>query len=244
MKVLFVVSPDYLDAVFAEAKKYDFYLQGYGNLESAYKGLMKTNISDILGFVYLADSLPDNLGPLAEFVKKCDILNESRKFIFALRDTTNLQVLLNQLKVSNIKIGYLPELEVITDSVINKDIIGSILLDSYKPYKLNETEVNDVKRFSVNRLHYEPLFSDSIFDCFGAVEKLATVEQTLNYDAFYNKYKDFNKVLTEIRKCFILREFGEVLDKKKLLELIKDEVEHYCEYRALVDILITGDDYA
>lgn len=243
MKVIFVVSPDYLEACYKEAQGYDFFLQGYGSLEAASKGLLKTNAFDILGFVYLAQALPEDLNPLVNFMLKCNLLHSNRKFIFALQDNSNLSNIFNAVKFDNLRISYLPSVEVVTDSIINKDIFGSILLDNYKPYLLQPEERPALSDFSFNKLVYKPLFPDSFLRCLDPVEKLDSVEHTLLYDSIYQDYTTFNPKLAEIRKGFVLREFGHTISKKDYLDLIKDESVNYCLYRVLVQALTEGDTY-
>ena len=244
MKVIFVISPDYLEVCFKEAKGYSFFLQGYGSVEEATKGLIKTNVSDILGFVYLASTLPDDLNPLVDFMVKCNLMHGNKKFLFALSDNSNLSNIFNAVKFDYLKISYLPNVEVVTDSVINRDVFGSILLDNYKPYLFTPEEKPVLSDFSFNKMVYKPLFPDSFLDCLQPVEKLDSVERTLLYDTVYQNSLQLNPLLAEIRKGFVLRDFGHVINESAYLDLIKNEQVNYCMYRALVRALVMGDDYA
>ena len=61
MGIIFVISPVYLEALYEEAKPFDFRLQGYGNFTDACEGLLYTNVKDIIGYAYVADNLPKDL---------------------------------------------------------------------------------------------------------------------------------------------------------------------------------------
>lgn len=64
MKIIYIISPTFLKSLYKEALHYDFKLQGYGNVTNALKGLLCTNIDDILGFAYVNTRLPYNTEPL------------------------------------------------------------------------------------------------------------------------------------------------------------------------------------
>lgn len=76
LKIIYVISPTFLKSLYKEALHYDFKLQGYGNVTNALKGLLKTNIDDILGFAYVNTRLPSNTQPLEFFIKTCGMLSE------------------------------------------------------------------------------------------------------------------------------------------------------------------------
>ena len=246
MKIIFVISPDYLEVIYNQAIGYDFYIQGYGSIEAAMQGLVKTNISDILGFAYVADKLDDDLNPLANFIDRCDMLvvnsKKRRKFIFALQDTTGLMNIFNIRKYEGIKAMYVPQLDVVTDVVINQNIFGSILLDNYKPYILKEDVKKESPNWTHKKLQYSPLFSQVYFDCLQPPDCLDSYEQTLLYDKVYQDFLGFNPILAKIRDVIIRREFNLDSNKEELIELVNDNTS-FCIYRALIEIVFNEEVY-
>lgn len=240
IKVIYAVSPDYLEALYSEAKKYNFCLQGYGNLEDAIKGLKKTNISEILGFIFVGRELYYSKEGLSELLNTCNRLcrYSPKKFIFALQNSKGLADALEISSFENLKVSYLPDFEILTDTVINKQLFGSILLDSYEPYLLHEQSEKNVVSQSAT-LKYEPLFSDYVLKCLDPVDKLNTYEMTTLNDKIYQEYLSDGSDLAIIRECFIKKVFNISYDKKAVREILKyrEEAQQYCVYRALISII-------
>ena len=117
-KVLFAVSPDYLEVMYKEVQKYNFLMQGYGTFEAASKGLLRVNASELLGFVYLVHRFPVINDAFSEFLFRCNLLSSNKKFIIATLDSSNLDtVKLKQYE--NLRFELLSISEVLTDIVIN-----------------------------------------------------------------------------------------------------------------------------
>lgn len=237
MKSIFMVSPNYLETCYEEALKYDFTLQGYGNFKAGSKGLLKINASDVLGFVYLATKLPEDLTDLYEFLYRCDLYGK-KKFLFALLDTTGLGILKYEdypnLSFSLVKID-----EVVTDVVINRDIFGTLLLANYEPYALHEEDASKNYNNDVYRLRYKPLISSYILECLKKVNVLDSFENTLLHDNVYHRYKDDESILADFRYYYVKSFFYDNLDNKNLYTLISDEKDSitYGIYKALISVI-------
>ena len=239
MKVVFVISPHYLNSIFEESKKYEFALQGYGNFSNAHKGLMYTNLSDVLGFAYVADSLPRNQHNLLSFVRLVNMMSSVKRvtFLFALKDNSGLEKIALTKKFKNILFKYVPGIDVFTDVTFNKGVFGSILLDNYSPYLLKASE-ESVQNGSIPCLSYVPLFSKYVTGVFEEPEVFDSVEETLKYDEFFTEVLQFNRILGTFRECFIRMAFGESVNST--LDSLEEELHSvenctdFCNYNAIL----------
>lgn len=238
MKSIFMISPDFLEVSYKEALKYDFTLQGYGNFVDGKNGLLKINRQDLLGFVYFATSLPENLEELMDFLHYCDLMGNNSMFLFALLNTKGLSAI-NLTEFSNLCFAYLGIEEVVTDKVLNRDIFGTILLQNYEPYTFEEEKSEVPSVFSVERLQYRPIFSNYVLQCLSKVNLSDSFEKTVAYDEVYQNYSKDNELLAEIRKFYIETFFHDSIDNSYLFELIdqEDGSLNYGMYKALINLV-------
>lgn len=238
MKSIFMISPDFLEVSYKEALKYDFTLQGYGNFVDGKNGLLKINRQDLLGFVYFATSLPENLEELMDFLHYCDLMGNNSMFLFALLNTKGLSAI-NLAEFSNLCFVYLGIEEVVTDKVLNRDIFGTILLQNYEPYTFEEEKPEVPSVFSVERLQYRPIFSNYVLQCLSKVNLSDSFEKTVAYDEVYRNYSKDNELLAEIRKFYIETFFHDSIDNSYLFELIDQEGGslNYGMYKALINLV-------
>lgn len=238
MKSIFMISPDFLEVSYKEALKYDFTLQGYGNFVDGKNGLLKINRQDLLGFVYFATSLPENLEELMDFLHYCDLMGKNSMFLFALLNTKGLSAI-NLAEFSNLCFAYLGIEEVVTDKVLNRDIFGTILLQNYEPYTFEEEKSEVPSVFSVERLQYRPIFSNYVLQCLSKVNLSDSFEKTVAYDEVYRNYSKDNELLAEIRKFYIETFFHDSIDNSYLFELIdqEDGSLNYGMYKALINLV-------
>ena len=238
MKSIFMISPDFLEVSYKEALKYDFTLQGYGNFVDGKNGLLKINRQDLLGFVYFATSLPENLEELMDFLHYCDLMGNNSMFLFALLNTKGLSAI-NLAEFNNLCFAYLGIEEVVTDKVLNRDIFGTILLQNYEPYTFEEEKTEVPSVFSVERLQYRPIFSNYVLQCLSKVNLSDSFEKTVAYDEVYRNYSNDNELLAEIRKFYIETFFHDSIDNSYLFELIDQEGGslNYGMYKALINLV-------
>ena len=215
MKIIYVISPTFLKSLYKEALHYDFKLQGYGNVTNALKGLLCTNIDDILGFAYVNTRLPYNTEPLEVFIQTCGMLSECydtpKKFLFALQDTEGLEEIFNQ-DYGNLEFSYLPDVEVFTDLEINRGIFGSILKYNYDPYRTvtvgrkSESKLKSVEDGTLakadlvkllddfNRLEYVQAINPYFLKVFEPFHMLDNLKRTVEDDEIFQDYSEYNKL--------------------------------------------------
>ncbi len=238
MKSIFMVSPNYLEKSYNEALKYEFTLQGYGSCENGSKGLLKINVTDILGYVYFAQKLPADLSSLEEFIYRCNLMGGNKKFIFALLDSSRINQL-NLKNYHNLRFGLINVEEIVTDTLINRDIFGTLLLDNYAPYSAEECSNGIPENQYVYRLRYKPLFSSYILDCLRKINRAESFEQTLMNDEIYLKYCKDNSILAKFREYYIKTYYQANLDNTHLQQLIQDNLDNinYGVYTALLALI-------
>lgn len=239
MKIIYAISPTYLNSLFKEAVKYDFKLQGYGNVTNAIKGLLKTNISDILGFAYVNTMLPENLEPLKQFIDLCGMISECepvpKKFIFALQDMEDFEKIFDH-DYGNLDFSYIPNIEVFTDIEINRGIFGSILKHNYNPYssitigkKENKLDVNSIEltKNDLLKLHddfpkleYNHAINPYFLKIFDEFHLLDSLKSTIEYDEVYQDYLIYNKLFAKLREIYL--KIGYV---RGLLNNLKSNIE-------------------
>lgn len=227
MKIIFVISPDYLDSIFKEAKKYDFSIQGYSTVQDAAKGLLKTNVFDILGFVFVSRTLPKDLSVLHGFMELCNSMQTRRKFLFALNDNSRLFELFRDGGFQYLDIAYLNEIEVMTDIEINQNIFGSILKYNYDPYKLDDKERPSLAKGNLPRLEYRPIINKYPLNVLEGVHVADTVDNTLKYDKIYGEYRESenpDESLCKLRELYVKVDYSlkyKLQNKAELLEEIR-----------------------
>lgn len=237
MKSIILVSPEYLEVCYNEALKYDFTIQGYGSFELAAKGLLCVNASSILGYAYLGNALPADTTALHNFLYRCNLCGE-KKMLFAMLDTKGIEQI-NVKDYPNLSFSVVKIEEVVTDTVINRDIFGSILLTNYKPYTLKDEhdDIPDIQH--VYRLQYKPVFNSYMLECLKRVNLLDSFEETLQHDAVFQKYQKDKSVLAAYRKHYIRTYFEANLNTSELYEILEtvDNDGLYCVYRALIKLI-------
>lgn len=225
---IFCVSPQYLKALHRESKEYKFNLQGYGSLKLASLGLMKTNASEIYGFSYVANSLPNKSASLKKFLEMCDMVSEysekPKRFVFCLKDDTGISTILDGLKIDHMEV-FLTTFEELTDVVIRREVFGTIL-ESY----LNPFETSRPSEMSspvpLKTLKYVSIFPPRVLKALGPVNIKDTLESTLIEDEFLEENKNNRDFLFYLRMFGIKMKFGDAKDRSKeldeLLEQVKD----------------------
>ena len=223
MKIIIVISPNYLEAVYKDSQKYSFVIQGYGNFAAARVGIMYTNASDILGCIYLGSSFPTKLDDALAFFNSLNLMCKPLKVILASQDKIALTH--SQLeKFNNLKFSKLDELEFVTDITINRELFGNILLDNYEPYILKNDSTEKAEVHSDLGLQCKPVIPDILYETVEKVYYMDELQDTYLTDVILNKYKG-NDLMQGLRKLVILlrqgydvseivSEIEEIIDKK------------------------------
>lgn len=240
---IFAISPDYMDALYKEAISFDFALQGYGNPDAALKGLCYTNISDVIGFLYMASRLPKNVDALRRFLFVCDKMasDNGLTFLFALNSKQNPWSMLGLEEYTNLRFSTLTAIDDVTDTLIKRDIFGSLLLSRFEPYDFREKqEILDKKQPIIPVLEYRPVFSSLVLKVLEPSVGLMSLTQTLKADAIYCELLQVSRVASDIRRFVIMRRIGMDTERlKKSLDRTINDIDDptsYCNYRALLQL--------
>lgn len=225
---IFVVSPMYLEAIYNESKKYNFDLQGYGSFKRACNGLLYSNQSDIIGFAFLGDHLPTKHSKdfqyMIQFFNLIELMQANKKFVISTDEPVTPWSSLFK-KYKSIRFVKTPDYDFVSDVVINKQIFGSLLLDTSKPYTFSKPAEESFD-FKAPKLEYVPLFSDAQIQCISTVEVLDTVERTLLNDSVYQRFKADKAYLGIFRKYYVavlMHDFDTIEECKSKIDSILDE---------------------
>ena len=240
MSIIFSVSPSYLDALYECSEDFDFKLQGYGSIESASRGLMSTNVLDVIGFIYLANRLPKNLKRLEVFLHKCDLMCSAsrRSFIFAIKDKRQLGKLgLEQYK--NVDFLFV-NTETITNVLIRRDLFGTLLLTRFKPYVFAEHE-DSLPEMGIPTLSYDPLFPTAVYKVLSEIPATGDYRYVRFVDQTLADLADSSEVLAALRDSRIKHSCGldcseDLVEVKRKIDTV-DDVSLYCVYTALYRII-------
>lgn len=239
MKVMYVVSPDYLLAFEKESAEFSFYIQGYrefvpsSNQDYVYKTaiseLYKTNVNDIVGFIILVDDLQYYINDLNLFLQQANIVckghrkrvvigsisAKSDKYLSMLHPTPNLDL----YRVTNIGI--------VTDTVIKRELFGTIIMGK-APYKFLDSSNKTTTYKDLPVLKYKPVFSKVILGILDPVIVISDdFRKVLSYDSVYrNLLEQGEEILAFIRLIKIANTMG--------LEIDTDGLE-YKKFKESVD---------
>lgn len=212
MGVIFVVSSDYLSAVMQEFKKYHFQLQGYGTFHMASQGILRTNTVDILGIAILADRLPvkgsAEFNDMLEFLYRCDLIGTNKKVLFLVKEDVG-SILPNLQVLKHLRFYSAGKFDMVTDTLIQKNLFGSILLDCEDAYYFQEKPSIHLGNFTGETLSYVPILSKQLLSCIANFETLGSAKHTLEYDRYYTDFRKRKSNLALWRALYIKRCFGE-----------------------------------
>lgn len=211
MKVVFMISPDFLSSAFKEAEKYSFELQGYGNFEMACKRLAYVNAADLLGFVYICKT-PNGVGTkeykaMLEFFHLCDLIGADKKFLMVSQGSFS-DYLSDLRKFKHVRFALLQNVEFITDTLLNRDVFGSILLDNYEPYIFKKEKPISLGDYTCPTLEWKGIVPPALFDVEEKVRPLENLEDTLENDLVMQRYKE-NPLICKLREAVIRKSTGE-----------------------------------
>lgn len=221
MKLLYVISPNYLNAIKSESDKYSFYIQGYQKLKDAEEGLIKRNIGDILGFLYFSDKLPKNLERLVNFIQTVDsFAPKGMIFLIASQTGGNFDYIKSKLRIENLSIKILSGWDIVTNETISVCFTPFVIanFNPYNEYKTHRTKSS----FSYNKdlvsdnLKIENSFERKLLKAISPVKLQSNLETTLANDLILNEFSYTRDSYYKIRQIYIQAHFG---DCTKLNEL-------------------------
>lgn len=247
MGTIFTISKKYLSSLLEESEKFSFKLQGYSNFSDALIGIIKVNIVDLQGFIYLDDKAETNLEDFKKFILLCNNICQYKplKFIIALKDGQGIVEIVKGLKVQNLKMRLVDEFAEITDTLINNRLYASILSDNKNPYLIDgEKEENSLILGNTNFIKYQSLFSSNTLSILDKPAKMENKELTKRQDLLYQSYLKLDSILAMLREIQIDTMFGETDHKKEENVMINinkiNDSWKYCEYTALLYIVQGG----
>lgn len=207
MDVIFTVSPDYLNAIEEETRKYSFGIQGYRDIEIALESLHFSNSKDILGFAYVSDELPD-IKLMRRFIRKIDLtVTKPTKLVLAVRNKESFEEFKLQYRGSKVIIEAITGFEVLTDIIINNSIVGTILKTRYKPY-LDDMPDNTRVFPPVDYLKYTKVIDKRLLNIITPVRKLSNLTDTLRFDEVLSRLTNKEGMYFKLRVAFIKAHFG------------------------------------
>lgn len=226
MATIFVVSPMYLEIIIRESKRFSFDLQGYGSFELAKKGLLKVNATDLIGYGFISDSMPNietaEYNNMLEFLNLCNLMGK-RKFVVITRNALQGRYVGVLKQFSNLEFYVSSGNEYITDSLINTNVFGSLLMTVREPYKLKPDEKQSIKEFVCPTMHLVPAVNNFMLQCLDPISKLESIEQTKEYDSIYQDYVKTKSVLALLREIRILSKYEKY--DKELCDTARTRIE-------------------
>lgn len=238
MKTAIIISPDYLTAVYKQSHKFSFAIQGYGSFEKAISGILKVNCGELLGCAYISEKLPIQgsveYKAMNSFLNAVNQLNDSKKMIFILQNSAQQVLTGIASRLTNVRIYVTGEVPVITDSVIDQNLFGSLILDNTDAYKLNAKENQSSSKTDDFLLHFVPVVSKNILSCCDPIDKLETFQLTIENDMIYQDLnQQGNQIFASVRKELIQKAFG-ITDKRlkiaidKMMEDLPEDIWCVC----------------
>lgn len=227
MKTIMIISPQYLEAIFTEAKKYSFVIQGYGTFKLACKGVTKVVASELLGVAFVADNLPrEGSKEYESFIALLNLLssmNREIKFSIVLKNNISNEYFKIFKQYDLINFYGRTGVENITNTLIGQNVFGSLILSTEEPYALKEKKVEVFENPVLPTICVDPLISPYLLQCVSDVAQ-DDEKRVLRSDSAYLRYvNDENTILASMRKFIILKTFGKQDDS--LLEFAKEHIE-------------------
>lgn len=216
----------YLEVIIRESRRFSFNLQGYGSFELAKAGLLKSNASDLAGYAFVNDSVP-NIGSqefnhMMEFLNLCNLMGR-KKFVIVTRSALQGKFA-SVLKRFEILDFYAASgNEYITDSIISTNVFGSLLMTVKQPYKLKPEEKQSLKEFTCPTVQLVPAVNYFLLQCLEPISKLESIEQTSEYDTIYQDYLKTKTILAELRKARIMHVHKQY--DEELMQVIYRKIE-------------------
>ena len=231
MKILYVISPDYLDAVIKQTKDYTFAIQGYRNFIEASEALHTQNIKDILGFLYISDRMPEYFTDAYDFIDRCGIMTgKDKTFLIVCKDSKDIKDFLDYIESCELTLKIISGYEVLTDVII-RNSVSTILMSQIKPYVEREPIADIIEDDETSlspTLHFEQILEPNVLDITMPVLKMATLDETIRYDNIILKYKYEDEITYALRLAYIKANFGIFQSIKGQLDKVKSNNYYYC----------------
>lgn len=224
MKVMTVISSNYQNAFEYEIKRFSFAIQLFPDIRSATKDLVRMNIEENLGFIYLDNNLKD-IDDLLDFLELLDLYcGSERRLLLCIKEKESIKNLRQALahKLFKVKISLIDGFDFVSDDLINK-CFYDVLRDTQEPYidKSINDEEGSIKR--INTLRYDSLFNQRIEQIVAPFYKVRNdPDATCELDSFCNAYRFKSSELYKMREAYIHSFFGSEKDLTTVIEKFRE----------------------
>lgn len=249
-KAILAISSNYLEAIHKESTKYTFELIGCGNFSNACTLIQRISVGSLLGISILERQLPDkNSEEGKAFQKFIKILSEIQQPVRINIILTNSLLDASYTKLikhyGNIQCYVHPNADVVTDSLINGEVFGSLLLEEDDLYHLSKTDSKHITNTALKTININNYFSEYLLHVFSNCVAYENLETTCIHDTYYKNYKEQNDlILMHMRSWYIGLRCG--FDVSGIKAKVYDELmqglqgetfaERYVLYRYLEDL--------
>lgn len=232
-KTIFVISSNYLEAVHKESGKYGFELIGCGKFESACKVLPSVSVGALLGIAILEQRLPDIKSKEGKSFLKLlsilgDIQQEVRLNVLLTKEPLGSEYARAIKKYKNIR-GYCHDnAEAVTDSLINGEIFGSLLLEDAEMYSINKPKEKPFVNAALKTININNYLSEYLLKVLNTCIPYATLEQTCLFDGATQGYKEAeDDLLRLMREWYICKscDFDSSGYKERVQEMLLSAID-------------------
>lgn len=208
-KKIFVVSSNYLEALHKESTKYSFELVGCGNFKTACRLLQGVSVGDLLGVTVVERELPDAKSSdgkaFLKFVKMLgDLQHEVRLNIILVQGSLQNEYRKEIKKWKNITCYCHANAEAITDSVLNSEAFGSLLLEENGMYRFEDEEGYVLSNEALKVINVGNYLSEYLLGVVADCIPYDTLERTCIHDEWHKKYVEANDgLLQKMREWYV-----------------------------------------
>lgn len=158
MDTVFLMSPHYIRPLVENSQDFSFQVKAYSDETVALDNLKDTNVGEILGFILVYSYLPDELLPLVTLLNSINRIVNNKPLILAVEEQSDkgLNIILENVNIDNLDFYYINGIDAMTDTVIKRDLYGTIVKINYKPYEIPRRDIPKVLPEIPYRISYEP----------------------------------------------------------------------------------------
>lgn len=236
MRYLYFVSDSYVKAIDKEVEDYSFDCKIYPSIKTARKFLIASNISEILAFIFLLDKINDtDYDDLLDLLEKIDEISPKGKLvIISLNDETIYDDILNECTFKNIKLFTVDYPEVVTDSFIKRDLVGTVIVNLFDPYIENKNKkLKTSDDYKNKTIIYEPIIDSRIFWLLEPIEPTLELRRCIDNDEVLKRCEEKYQILYFLRIQQIYKEFNEKFSSEEMLENLLKE-SNYSDFNKII----------
>lgn len=237
-KIIYCVSPDYARYILNESRPFSFDVKIFPSCEIAYDNLVSNNQNNILGYILLYDEIPEDPSDMINFINFINLVGDKETVvILAIRHAKGFNILMQYLEIDNIEFLHITDFECVTDTFIKRNLFGSILIRKFPPYMDKVTTFSSSSKFQLNDRLF-PILPKDILAILSPIERLITLQYTLESDSVLNEFKD-NSLVHYLRLNRIKKAFGEETDYDGMMDRVESSGVNKVLY-SVVCMMIEG----